>query len=275
MEEGAHVVSAPTRDGRRRWGRCFLLTPLFSQFSFSKYTSLFHAQDWASASRSSDAVTLLQREEKATSAARWAWAGGAVPPGTCVCEATFRHRPAQGPAAATPLVGPESARAEIRPFLLPRQGQAALTSSPSLPVSHPHPLQPRRPAAAPRHTPTAPALSLHLTSFPVTAPSSDAFSVPSQGPKEALFPTVRFPGDICASLQASSRASLPSSLELGEPNIGPGPAVDQVPCLPGSGSARFTEASPRSSSKLCPLLPPHLSPRWYLPSQLFCLHFLI
>ena len=135
--------------------------------------------------------------------------GGAVPRGP-----VFARPPsgAQGPAAATPLVGPGSARADIRPFLLPRQGQAALTSCLSLPISRPHPLQPRRPAAAPGHTQTAPALSLHLTSFPVTAPSSDAFSVPSQGPKEALFPTVRFPGDICASLQASSRASLPSSL---------------------------------------------------------------
>lgn len=78
------MVSAPTRDGRRRWGRCFLLTPLFSQFSFSKYSSLFHAQDWASASRSSDAVTLLQREEKATSAARRAGVGGLSPGDLCL-----------------------------------------------------------------------------------------------------------------------------------------------------------------------------------------------
>lgn len=107
MEEGAHVVSAPTRDGRRRWGRCFLLTPLFSQFSFSKYTSLFHAQDWASASRSSDAVTLLQREEKATSAARWAWAGGAVPP----------PPPPRGPVFAQPPSGTALPRGQRLPLL--------------------------------------------------------------------------------------------------------------------------------------------------------------
>ena len=64
----------------------------------------------------------------------------------------------------------------------------------------------------------------------------------------------------------------PLPLDPEKQSVGPDPVEAQVPCCP-AGSAGFREATPRGSSRL-PIAPPSLLTMWYLPSQLFCLHFL-
>lgn len=80
-------------------------------------------------------------------------------------------------------------------------------------------------------SPATPASSLHLASL--------------QSWSQCGCPLCALPGPqrgCClgnrpACVQASSRPSLLSPLELGEPECWPSPAVGPVPCLPGSGSA--------------------------------------
>ena len=64
----------------------------------------------------------------------------------------------------------------------------------------------------------------------------------------------------------------PLPLDPEKRSVGPDPVEAGVPCCP-AGSAGFREATPRGSSRLS-IGPPSLLTTWYLPSQLFCLHFL-
>lgn len=184
--------------------------------------------------------------------------------------------------AAFPLVGRGSAQAsQNRSFLTPGQGQAARSRPLSSLPAHlpPSPFAPRKTSCTPPLLPLLmtvwPPLSTPLLSHAAPTPSLDAAQYTPKAP-EKLFPTVHFPGNgnICASLQASSRASLRSSLTPGEakccprPSGGPGVPLPGRLCLcwvQGGRAWRFLQTAHCS---------PSLLTRWYLPSQLFCLHFL-
>lgn len=128
-------------------------------------------------------------------------------------------------------------------------------SSPFLPISHPHPLHPKTigtPPPLPLLMTVWPPLSTSLLSH--HSPQFGCLSVPAKAP-EKLFPIVHFPdnGNICASLQASSRASLPSSLRPGEakcrprPSGGPGALFPCRLCwVQGGHAQRFLQTAPCS-----------------------------
>lgn len=162
--------------------------------------------------------------------------GGALPPGSVCTVPLDTSLPRARGCLSSSWQRVCTSEPESRPFL---QGRARLhshgLSPPSLPISHPHPLHPGR-LAAPAPTPLLmivwPRLSTSLLSH-----HSPQFGCPSAPPKapENLFPTVHFPGNgnICASLQASSRASLPSSLRSGEAKCWPRPSGGRGALLPG------------------------------------------
>ena len=168
------------------------------------------------------AVTFLQRGERA----------GLFPPG--VFAQSHLTPPFPGPVAAFPLVGRGSAQASQNPG----QGQAALSRSLSSLPAHlpPSPFAPWKTSCTPPPLPLLmivwPRLSTSLLSH-----HSPQFGCPSVPPKapEKLVPTVHFPGNsnICASLQASSRASLPSSLRPREAKCWPRPSGGPGALLPG------------------------------------------
>lgn len=149
--------------------------------------------------------------------------------------------PAQRPAAAFLPVGTWSVRARIWPFLLHEQGQAAFTSSLSLPTSPHHPSAPPKASCSP---PSLTALA-SLSTFPVLASMLGALQIPSQGLKEAVSNSMFLRLPLCIS-QALLR-------DLAGPAFSPhlqgeAPSVlaqtrrgSRVPCLPSSppsGSGR-------------------------------------
>lgn len=194
---------------------------------------------------------------------------GGLSPGGCVCRGhSWGGLPYPEAHAAILPVGTWPVRTKAWPFLIHEQSQAALISSPSLPISQPQ-LSAALKASCSHASLTAPAYPVHF--FPVLA---SILGCPNASPQ---------PKRSSVSSNAFLREPLCISLSRLYPET-PGPAFSshvawETLCAgsdlaAGPHSVRFRVVSLRSSSRLPAASLPPLTKRRHYPRQLFSLHFL-